>query len=245
MDLWQWLTLAGAVMLSGISKTSFAGSLGLLAMPLLLLAFPADRALALLLPVLILCDAFTLQSSWNKWDLTALRFLLLPAIIGIVAASFVLLLVTIQQLQLFIGIGATLFALRYFYGNADLRLFAGAKAGISLGFISGVSSTLLHAGGPPLSLHLLARQLPPVSYIATSAVFFAVLNLLKVPAYWLTGQFDPADILRVLYCTPLAFIAVQAGVWVQRNLPQQYFIRLLYLLLLLSGLAITAGALMS
>ena len=114
MDLWQWLTLAGAVMLSGISKTSFAGSLGLLAMPLLLQAFPADRALALLLPVLILCDAFTLQSSWNKWDLTALRFLLLPAIIGIVAASFVLLLVTIQQLQLFIGIGATLFALRYF-----------------------------------------------------------------------------------------------------------------------------------
>jgi len=182
MDLWQWLTLAGAVMLSGISKTSFAGSLGLLAMPLLLLAFPADRALALLLPVLILCDAFTLQSSWKKWDLAALRFLLLPAIIGIVAASFVLLLVTIQQLQLFIGIGATLFALRYFYGNADLRLFAGAKAGISLGFISGVSSTLLHAGGPPLSLHLLARQLPPVSYIATSAVFFAVLNLLKVPA---------------------------------------------------------------
>lgn len=243
MDLWQWLTLAGAVMLSGISKTSFAGSLGLLAMPLLLLAFPADRALALLLPVLILCDAFTLQSSWKKWDLAALRFLLLPAIFGIVAASFVLLLVTIQQLQLFIGIGATLFALRYFYGNADLSLFAGAKAGISLGFLSGVSSTLLHAGGPPLSLHLLARQLPPVSYIATSAVFFAVLNLLKVPAYWLTGQFDAADIVRVLYCTPLAFIAVQAGVWVQRNLPQQLFIRLLYMLLLLSGLATTAGAL--
>ena len=48
-----WL-LAFVILLVGISKAGFAGGLGVLATPLLLLQFPPKEALALLLPLLMI-----------------------------------------------------------------------------------------------------------------------------------------------------------------------------------------------
>ena len=73
MTLDMGLMLALVVLLSGISKAAFAGGLGLLAMPLLLLVFDANTALGLLLPLLLMLDAFTIRRYWQRWNWMVLR----------------------------------------------------------------------------------------------------------------------------------------------------------------------------
>src|SRR5690606_15553620 len=57
---WQWLYVALAVILIGISKAGFGGGVGIVAVPLMVLALPAERALGVMLPVLIFGDIMSL-----------------------------------------------------------------------------------------------------------------------------------------------------------------------------------------
>jgi uncharacterized membrane protein YfcA len=78
------------VLLLGISKSGFGGSVGILAIPLFALAFGAQRGTALLLPLLIAADAFSLLHHWNKWHTPTLKLLIPGTLVGIAIGSLIL-----------------------------------------------------------------------------------------------------------------------------------------------------------
>ncbi len=251
MDLPMIGMLALVVILAGVSKAAFAGSLGLLAMPLLLLVWPPQLALGVMLPILMLLDGFALRSYWQRWSWPLLRQLLPAATVGVLLASLLLQQLSVSMFQLLLGITSMLFALRYFLQQtllkrkADSLPWLGSRtAGLILGLISGISSTLFHAGGPPLTMHLSARQLPSTSYIGTATLFFAVLNLLKVPAFVLNDQLSWQQLAWALPFTPLCFFAIKLGVWLKQHCPERYFMPLIHLLLLFTGLKLAGQALL-
>jgi len=114
MTLEMGLMLVLVLLLSGISKAAFAGGLGLLAMPLMLLVFDAHTALGLMLPVLMMLDAFTLRRYWQRWSWLLLRQLLPAALLGVAVSALLLGLLSANQLMWVIGTGSVLFALKYF-----------------------------------------------------------------------------------------------------------------------------------
>ncbi len=235
IDMLVILTLV--VLLSGISKAAFAGSLGLLAMPLMLIAFPAHMALGLLLPILIMQDTFTLRKYWQRWSVEALKPLLPAAILGVITAAWLLNKLSSQHLQIIIGTASILFALRFFLLKAVSNDALGSPvAARILGFTAGVSSTLVHAGGPPMTLYLLAKKLPGNTYIASSAVFFALLNIVKLPAYVLQGQLTLELLWWALPFAPLCYLAIQMGYWIKQRITEQHFLPIIYSLLLLTGI---------
>ena len=61
MALLTLTVIALVVVLTGISKSGFAGALGVFAVPLLLLVMPAVDAIALMLPILIVADVLSLN----------------------------------------------------------------------------------------------------------------------------------------------------------------------------------------
>jgi hypothetical protein len=240
MNIEMWLMLSLVVVLSGISKAAFAGGLGLLAMPLMLTVFDPHTALGVLLPILLMLDGFTLRKYWQRWSLPILLQLLPAAIVGIVVAALLLGALSTTQLQWLIGVGSVLFALRYFLLRQLLLSqstpwLASRSAGVLMGFISGISSTLLHAGGPPLAMHLLARKLPATEYIATSAVFFAVLNVVKVPAFVWQQQLTLDLFLLALPFLPLCYLAIKLGYWLKQKVSDRHFLPAVHGLLLLAG----------
>lgn len=236
MNIEMWLMLSLVVVLSGVSKAAFAGGLGLLAMPLMLMVFDPHTALGVLLPILLMLDGFTLRQYWQRWSLPILWQLLPAAMAGIVVAALLLGALSTVQLQWFIGIGSVLFALRYFLLQQQaLPWLAGRSAGVVMGFISGISSTLLHAGGPPLAMHLLARKQPATEYIATSAVFFAVLNLLKVPAFVWQQQLTADLLWLALPFLPLCYFSIKLGYWLKQKVNDRHFLPAVHGLLLLAG----------
>ena len=81
-----------------------------------------------------------------------------------------------------------------------------------LGALSGFTSFVAHAGGPPIGFYVLPLQLPPVIFTATMAVFFAAINLSKwMPYAWL-GLIDSRNLLTSLALMPLAPVGVWLGV---------------------------------
>jgi len=74
----QFLLLGGlAVVLMGAAKAGFAGSVGILSVPMLIYACDSDAALAvgIMLPLLIVCDYVSLAFWWRKWSWPIVRSL--------------------------------------------------------------------------------------------------------------------------------------------------------------------------
>ncbi|MFT4836458.1 MAG: putative membrane protein YfcA, partial [Psychromonas sp.] len=86
MDISVIALIAFVVLLIGLSKTAFAGALGVFAVPLLMLKLPAPEAIALMLPLLIIADILSVKSYWKQWDSRLLLSLIPGAIIGVLVA---------------------------------------------------------------------------------------------------------------------------------------------------------------
>jgi len=68
MDLFTLVLIAVVVLMVGVSKSAFAGALGVFAVPLLMIKLIATQAIALMLPILIIGDMLSVKSYWRKWD---------------------------------------------------------------------------------------------------------------------------------------------------------------------------------
>jgi uncharacterized membrane protein YfcA len=82
---------------------------------------------------------------------------------------------------------------------------------------------------------VLPKQLPPATLAGTTAIYFAVLNWLKVPAYLALGQFTSENLATALALAPVAIASTFAGVWLVKRVQAERFYVLIYVLLILVG----------
>ncbi|MEC7468948.1 MAG: sulfite exporter TauE/SafE family protein, partial [Pseudomonadota bacterium] len=61
-----WLVAIAGVVLTGISKSGFAGGIGIATVPILSLVMSPVQAAAIMLPLLILMDGFSLKAWWGQ-----------------------------------------------------------------------------------------------------------------------------------------------------------------------------------
>jgi len=102
--------------------------------------------------------------------------------------------------------------------------------------VSGFTSTLAHAGGPPFAIYMLAQKVDKTLFVGTAAVFFIVINYVKLVPYYFLGQLSVGNLTTALLFAPLAPIGVWFGVWVHRRLSQKIFLNASYALLLATGM---------
>ena len=72
-------------------------------------------------------------------------------------------------------------------------------------------------------------------FVGTGVVFFALVNLIKVPPYLALGQFTAENLLTSAVLFPLAIAATWAGVQLVRRVSGERFYDIVYVLLLLLG----------
>lgn len=233
-DLAFFAAMVPAVILMGLAKGGFAG-LGLLSLPLMALVVTPLQAAAIMLPLLIAQDVVTVWSYRREADPYNILTLMPGALIGTFAAYILASRVSDAAVSLALGIICAGFALRRLLesGKAEGPIRkANFLGGTLWGAISGFTSTIAHAGGPPFQIYAMPQRLPPAVFVGTGAVFFAVLNIIKVVPYVALGQFTASNLLASAVMLPVAILATLAGIWLVRRIPPARFYTMIYWLLL-------------
>ncbi|SCK12686.1 sulfite exporter TauE/SafE family protein [Vogesella sp. LIG4] len=244
-SLSAWLVSAVAILLTGVAKGGFGGVFGGIAVPLMSLVMPPEAAAALTLPLLCLMDLSSVKLYWRRWDTHELRLMLSGALLGIGLGALAFGLLPAWSVKLVIGLLALLFAAQRLW----LRFFPatprqmGPLAGRIAGLFGGLTSTLAHAGGPPVLVYLFSRPLSKERFVATLAVFFTVVNLVKLLPYLALHLFTATVLWQCLLLSPLVPLGVWLGVRLQRRMPEQAFFSSAVALLALSGAQLVYSAL--
>ncbi len=239
-----YLVSIPAVLLYGVAKGGFGGAVAILAVPLMALMMSPAQAAAILLPILVVMDLVVIYSYRGHFDARALRLLLPGAFVGVMLGYLLADTMNEDFMRLLVGLVACLFGAQALLGWLS---HVGRKhnrwAAGFFGTLSGFTSFSIHAGGPPLTMYLLPKGLPPMVYAGTAGVFFWVVNLLKLPPYWLLGQFNGENLLYSLALVPFAPLGVLLGKRLVSLSNPRFYYRLIALFLMVVGVKLTCDAL--
>jgi uncharacterized membrane protein YfcA len=197
----------------GLTKGGFGG-LGALLTPILALVLPVASAVGVLLPMLMVGDAFALSMYWKEWDIDLVRRMLPAGIVGALAGTFLLSWLSPDGLRIVLGVFVlVLVAYRFLSDRIQgMQYEPRPWHAPAAGFLAGVASGMFNNGGPAFSSYLLLQKLKARPFIATSAIYFALLNVIKVPGFLYTGVLD----LPLLFSLWWVFLFIPLGIWVAR-----------------------------
>lgn len=236
-DPWFYAVAIPAVIIFGLAKGGFAG-VSVLGIPLMALVMSPIRAAASVLPILIVQDAISVVAFRRTWSGRTLAFTLPGAPVGVYLGYALAAFVSVAAVELVVGVSSIGFALWQFAGRRGALVDEPGPVswwGVVFGMASGFTSQLSHDGGPPFQMYVMPKRLPRDVFIGTSAIFFAAVNWLKVPAYAALGQFTTANLLTAAVLLPLAIASTSAGVILVRRVPVERFYILVYGLLIVVG----------
>lgn len=227
-----------AVAAIGLAKGGFSG-VGALSLPAMAFVISPVQAAAILLPILIVQDVVGVWAFRKTWDRHVLAWTLPGAGLGIVLGWAFAASVSSEAVLAAVGAISLGFGLYRLWVDRRGRVAVASTSpgwvGTVAGVASGFTSQVAHAGQPPFQLWVLPRRLSRDVLVGTTAIFFAVVNWAKVPAYWALGQFTWENMATATALLPVAIASTLAGVWLVRRVAPDRFYTAIYVLMVLVG----------
>lgn len=235
-DPWFYAAAVPAVLLAGISKGGFGHGAGMFATPLLALTVPIPQAAAILLPIIIAMDITGVWAYRRHFSPENLRLIFIGGLAGVVLGTLSFRYFDEALVRILLGAISIGFVLQRFLRRASVTPSPrSVTKGLFWSTCAGITSTIAHAGGPPLSVYLLPQRLDKAVMVGTTVIFFAVINIVKVGPYAWLGLFDARVLYTSLVLLPLAPLGIWMGIFTMRRLSQDLFYRVCYGLLLVVG----------
>jgi uncharacterized membrane protein YfcA len=109
--------------------------------------------------------------------------------------------------------------------------------GACMGVLAGFTTLVANAAGPLMAIYLVAMRLPKMEYVGTTAVFFALVNLFKLPFMIDLGLVSLPSVAFDAVLFPAVLIGAVAGRWMLTRINQRLFEELALGLSALTGIA--------
>jgi uncharacterized membrane protein YfcA len=240
-----------AILLTGINKGGFATGAGGIAVPLMSIFIAPAQAAAIMLPILCAMDLFGVHAWRGRGSRLHLAALVPGAVVGIAIGGIAFGTLSANAVRLVVGLIAVVFAINQVFRVSERiaarfareRAPPGRIAGAVWGGMSGFTSTLAHAGGPPFAVYMLPQKLDKSTLVATSALFFLIVNYTKIVPYAMLGQLDFTNLGASLMFAPLAPLGIWLGVWLHKRVSDRAFFRITYAILFATGVKLVWDAL--
>lgn len=230
LDFYNSLLLIAAAFGIGFSKSGFQG-VGMIHVIIFAFIFGARDATGVLLPLLIVGDICAIAYFGKQAQWSHIRRLLVPTGTGVVigwlmmqrlpessfkplVASIILTLIGLQTVRIWRPM--------WFEKTPHQKWFA-----ISLGILVGITTMLANAAGPVMALYLLAVSLPKRELVGTSAWFFLVINVFKVPFSYNMGLINLQSLTINAIFAPAVLPGMWLGQWLIHKISQRVFDSLL------------------
>lgn len=226
MSFGEWILAVVAALGVGIGKAGLSG-MGMFHVLVFAFLFGARASTGVVLPLLLIGDvaAVRIFHQHARWDYV--RRMLPPACLGVVLAAWVMrdldetlyrpvigwvtLLLTILQL-------ARMYRPEWLGNVPHAPWFAW-----TMGILAGAATMLANAAGPVFAIYLIAVGLPKMEFVGTSAWFFFIINLFKVPFSIALGLIHGQTLVVNLILAPAVLVGVLAGRWLLERIPQRLF----------------------
>ena len=230
-----------AVIVLGLSKGGFAG-LSSLATPMLSLVISPVRAATIVLPILIVQDWTSVWAFRRDFSPRNLLILIPSSMIGVAADWLLAARVSEDAVRLAVGLISIAFVVymlvRDRLGRAPVER-PSLPGGVLWGSLAGFTSFISHAGATPFQVYVMPQQLKPRVFAGTATMFF---NLIKVPPYFLLGQFSRDNMAISAALIPLAVLSTFAGVWLVRRVSADRFYAIILIITFAIGVKLTYDA---
>ncbi|AQS66401.1 sulfite exporter TauE/SafE family protein [Streptomyces pactum] len=245
---WEFAALAFAAFLVGFSKTAVSGA-NTVSLAIFAAVLPARASTGILLPVLIAGDILAVLT-YRRHAHWPTLWRLFPAVgAGVVVGTVFLLWANDAVVRTSIGAilllmaGVTIWRRRRTdadgrpAGEGDgITSRAGRLKARSYGVLGGFTTMVANAGGPVMSMYLLSAGFRKLGFLGTSAFFFLIVNVSKLPFSAGLGLIDESSLLLdaalVGFVVPGAFI----GKWAVNRINQRLFERLVIAATVIGGL---------
>ena len=159
---------------------------------------------------------------------------------GIAAGTLLFEFMSPAVIRLILGVVAVSFTLHHWIGKRlsgkEKRRPYPTSAGVAAGLVAGFTSFVAHAGGPPLNMYLLRRNLDRTLFVGTAVLFFTVVNYVKLVPYAWLGQFDLSNLGTSLVLAPLAPVGIGIGYWLHHRVSDRFFFAVVYVMLFIVGI---------
>ncbi|MET9459372.1 sulfite exporter TauE/SafE family protein [Streptomyces canus] len=240
---WGFAALAAAAVLVGFSKTAVSGA-NTVSLAIFAAVLPARASTGALLPILIAGDVLAVLT-YRRHAHWPTLWRLFPAVaVGVIAGTLFLqwaddgiVRTSIGAILLFMA-GVTLWRRRAAdaaEGPDEVATRTGRVKARSYGVLGGFTTMVANAGGPVMSMYLLSAGFRKLGFLGTSAFFFLIVNVSKVPFSVGLGLIDGhsllLDLALVAFVVPGAFL----GKWAVNRINQRLFERLVIAATIVGG----------
>ena len=127
----------------------------------LALVLPVAVAVGVLLPMLMVGDAFALHMYWKEWDPALVKRMLPAGIVGAIAGTFLLSWLSPDGLRIILGIFVLALVVYRFVSDRIQAIHYEPRPwhAPAAGLLAGLASGMFNNGGPPFSSYLLLQKL--------------------------------------------------------------------------------------
>jgi uncharacterized membrane protein YfcA len=233
---WFYVAAIPAIILTGISKGGFGSGIGGVAVPMMALVISPARAAAIMLPILMVMDVVGVLAYRSSWSSSVMRVILPAGLAGIVIGGLTFRYLNDYAIRLLLGVIAIGFVLNVVVRRGLPPEKPSAAKGRFWGTVSGFTSFVAHAGGPPLNVWLIPQRLDKGVFVGTTVMFFAAINAAKVIPYLTLGLFDARNVATSIVLVPVAIAGIFLGIFLQRRLSATGFLKVVYALLFAAGM---------
>ncbi|MFI3238582.1 MAG: sulfite exporter TauE/SafE family protein [Lachnospiraceae bacterium] len=214
--------------------TGFAGTV--LAMPPSILLVGMDEAKVVLSFMAFLsCLIITIQNrkEINRKEMTKMSSFML---VGMVVGIWIYTIVEPDILLPIYGIIVVLVGVKNLVLKKEMKL--NQYALITVLLIAGIIHGMFVSGGALLVIYAASVLKDKNEFRATIAPVWVVLNSILFASYIASGLVTASNIKLILMSIVPLFVATYVGNVLQTKIKQEYFMKLTYVLLILSGLSI-------
>lgn len=221
----QWVISILCSLMIGFSKSGIPGS-GIVVPPIMASIMPARESTGFVLPLLIMADILAILF-WRRYvDWFQLMKLMPWAWLGIFLGFLGMGQISNEGLKVFIGmLILILMAVSWMREKIfpDDRIPGHWLFAAFLGTLAGANSMMANAAGPVMIIYLMAMGLSKESFIGTSAWFFWIINLSKLPFSHRLDLINPESLLANLALLPFIVTGGIMGILLVHRISQKSF----------------------
>jgi len=222
----QWMIAVATAFSIGLTKTGIPG-LSILFIPLMAEVFLAKASTGIVLPLLMFADVFAV-AYYRRHAVWSHLLRLLPwTTHGIVIGFFVMDKISDSQLKPIIGtIILVILVISFWFNNGQKRvLFLPQNRWFAagMGVAAGITTMMANAAGTIVSIYFLTMKIPKTEFIGTSAWYFFMLNLFKVPFSSSLGLITAESLQLDFMVFPAVAAGALLGIVFLRRIPEKKF----------------------